>query len=91
MSLMAHWYFDQDTCFLTLLESMLLGKPMDSSLMHQLVSPVYKIKDKDVKSFVWLVTPLLAVISAQRLWLQRDVVKRELSRILEKIRFESRM
>lgn len=84
-SLLVHWYVDQDTCFLTLLESMLLGINPKTSFMHRLVSPVYKIQDKDVRQIVWIVTPLLGLISVSRLWNARYLIKHEMHEMYNNI------
>jgi hypothetical protein len=79
LSLLAHWYVDKDTCFLTILETVFLGSTPNTSFMHQLVSPVYKIQDADLKKLVWYITPVLGLMSAIRIWNSRDLIKRELS------------
>ena len=48
ISLQLHWYTNNDVCFLTLLERILLGKTNEESFMHQIVSPIYKIPDKSL-------------------------------------------
>ena len=78
VSLLVHWYVDEDTCFLTLLESMLLGIDTKTSFMHRLVSPIYKIQDKDLKRLVWIVTPILGLITLTRLYNARNLIKREI-------------
>lgn len=58
-----HWWLNDDTCALTLMERHLRGVPSDQSFFHNLVSPVYKIKDRHVRMasqwaslVLWLIT-----------------------------------
>lgn len=85
ISLLAHWYVDQDTCALTLLESLITGEPHNTSFMHQLVSPIYKIQDDRIKQIVWYVTPLLGLLSLFKLWMSKDLILNELVFLSRKI------
>ena len=67
LTLFAHWIFNEDTCFLTLVESTLRGVPLEYSFMYQIVSPIYKIQDESLKQCVMYITPLLGLVSFQRL------------------------
>ena len=67
-SLLIHWLLNEDACFLTFLESSLRGIPTTSSFMHQLVNPIYKIEDADVKKFLMFMTPALGYVSLKRLF-----------------------
>lgn len=46
VSLLVHWFFNDDTCFLTLVESRLSGKPISEGFIYSIVSPVYKFPDQ---------------------------------------------
>ena len=81
-SLIAHWTAGQDACFLTLVESVMRGIHPDESFVHQIVSPVYKIKDEEMKTLVWWVTPLLGSITLQRLWHLLPFIKRDVRFVL---------
>ncbi len=60
LTLRLHWWVSNDVCFLTLVEKGLLGVDDKTSFMHNLVSPVYKIKDKDLaKISTWVVNGLI--------------------------------
>ena len=82
-TLMAHWWSNQDACFLTLLECTMRGLPeqlcKSTSFMYQLVSPVYNIEDDQLKRFVMIVTPILGAISAYRIYKIWPLIKYELS------------
>jgi len=48
-----HWWANQDTCALTLIERHLRGVSSDESFFHNLVSPVYKIQDQQLRPIIW--------------------------------------
>lgn len=54
-----HWMLNDDTCALTLAERHLRGVSSNESFFHNLVSPVYKIRDEDMRSVSWLVSVAL--------------------------------
>lgn len=54
-----HWLLNDDTCALTLAERTLRGVPSEESFFHNLVSPVYKIRDSDLRSASWAISVLL--------------------------------
>ena len=74
LSLLIHWYFNNDTCFLTLVEQKIRGVANTESFMHSLVSPVYKISDECIRSIVWCITPILGYVSFSRLIDNKDLV-----------------
>lgn len=58
-----HWFLNDDTCALTMMERHLRGVPSDKSFFHNLVSPIYKIQDEHIRTIsryasiaLWLVT-----------------------------------
>lgn len=80
-SLMTHWAVEQDTCFLTLVESITRGIHPEHSFVHQIVSPVYRIKDDEIKGMVWWITPVLGLLSLHKLWHQFPLMKRDLQQL----------
>ncbi len=48
-----HWAVNDDTCALTLAERHLRGVSANDSFFHNLVSPVYKIRDQDLRVVCW--------------------------------------
>jgi hypothetical protein len=59
-----HWILNDDTCALTLLEKRLRGIDNDShSFFYNLVSPVYKVRDADVKTMCWVMSVLLWLVT----------------------------
>ena len=77
ISLLVHWWMNNDTCVLTLIESALTNVPERESFMYRLVSPVYKIKDNDLKHLVRVVVPILFAISARKIYLKLPQVKQD--------------
>lgn len=77
--LLLHWFAHEDTCALTYLESYLRGVPVKQSFMYDLVSPVYKIEDEQLKKIVSICTIILGLISASRLYSNWHNVKNDLS------------
>ncbi len=59
MSLLVHWYFNNNTCCLTLLESSITGKDSSNTFMHTLISPMYNISESNLSTIVWIITVLL--------------------------------
>lgn len=59
-----HWILNDDTCVLTLLEKHLRGLEHDDhSFFYNLVSPVYKVKDGDVRTACWVASVLLWLVT----------------------------
>jgi len=48
ISLQLHWFMNNDICFLTLVERVLTGRSNEESFMHRIVSPIYKIPDRQL-------------------------------------------
>lgn len=65
--LMIHWILNDDTCFLTWLECWLRGIPVSASLMHSIVSPVYKLGKSQASTLAWVVALLVWAASLYRL------------------------
>lgn len=83
MSLLVHWLMNNDSCFLTLVETKMRGVESSESFIHSIVSPVYKISDTDTKELVSNITPLLGLVSLMRLSKNWEVVKSDILRILK--------
>lgn len=54
-----HWLLNDDTCVLTLVEKQLRGCEDSSSFFYALVSPVYRVRDEQVRVGVWVASALL--------------------------------
>ena len=77
--LLLHWFAHEDTCALTYLESYLRGVPVKQSFMYDLVSPVYKIEDAQLKKLVSIATIILGLVSASRLYNNWHIIKNDLT------------
>jgi hypothetical protein len=68
-----HWILNQDACALTTLETRLRGVGTSRSFFHSLVSPIYKVRDSDVRTLVWIASVALWIHTARQVgW--KDVV-----------------
>lgn len=62
-----HWILNDDTCALTLLEKKIRGLEDDShSFFYALVSPVYKVRDADVRVACWVASIVLWLITISK-------------------------
>ncbi len=68
LTLLAHWYANNDACFLTLLEKKIFNRTDDTSFIKSIVNTVYIIDDQKIKSFVSYTTILLSAISFSKLF-----------------------
>lgn len=48
---MIHWYLNNDTCVLTIIESKLRGKKDTETFMGRLIKPIYNISSKEIQYF----------------------------------------
>ena len=70
-----HWWMNDDTCALTLMERHLRGVPSEESFFHNLVSPVYKIKDKDIQVASWWLSVLLWLVTVSKVLKRPQMIK----------------
>ena len=70
-----HWFLNQDTCALTVLEQSLRGVSADRSFFHSLVSPVYKIRDADVRAAAWVASVLLWLVTLRKVLARPGMVR----------------
>lgn len=66
-SLFVHWALNQDTCAMTLLEQKLRGVECQETFFHNLVSPIYKISDDQMRPLVWIVSVALWSVTATKI------------------------
>ena len=78
VSLLTHWWTNSDACFLTLFESWIRNVPEQASFMHQIVSPIYNIPDKDLSVLVTTITWILGTMSASHLWNESQQIKHDI-------------
>ena len=69
MSLLTHWYFNNDICCLTLLESYIRGVKTDKTFMYSLVSPIYSgISEPFLSKLSWGITVISLGVSFYKLF-----------------------
>ena len=61
-----HWWLNDDTCALTLLESTLRGVEPSRCFVHAVVSPIYKVADEDVRLASWYASVGLWLVTLAR-------------------------
>lgn len=79
VSLLVHWKFNDDTCFLTVVESSLRGIPMKNSFMHSIVSPIYKIQNDTIKQVSSYGVPMLMAFVAFQIFAMRSDIYHDMS------------
>ena len=65
-SLLVHWYFNDDTCFLTLVEAKLRGKEISDGFIYSIVSPVYKFPQKNLTKLSYTLVIMNFIIVASK-------------------------
>jgi hypothetical protein len=68
LSLKTHWYTNNDTCALTLLEQQITGVEKKESFMNQIVSPVYKIKDETTRKISHCFVDIMTIVIIYKLY-----------------------
>jgi uncharacterized protein involved in cysteine biosynthesis len=63
ISLLIHWYYNDDTCCLTELETYLSGGDKVDTFSYKFISPIYKISEKDWSKVCYVLTIGLMFIS----------------------------
>ena len=43
VTLLVHWYAQNDTCFLTYVEACIRGKEVSDGFLYSIISPIYKV------------------------------------------------
>ena len=70
-----HWWIHDDTCALTLAERYLRGVECKESFFHNLVSPVYKIEDQDVRQVSWWLSIILWLVTMSKVMARPAMIK----------------
>ena len=71
-----HWILNDDTCSLTIMEMKLRGieQPCES-FFYNLVSPVYKIRDEEVRVAAWWASIVLWLITLSKVLRRPHMIK----------------
>jgi hypothetical protein len=63
-----HWFTNDDTCFLTLVEKRLRGDAGDAGFLERIISPVYKFQGgRASNAFVWVASLFLWTVAVLRI------------------------
>ena len=57
ISLMVHWYVNNDTCAMTMIEQFVTGSPKEETFIGRIVGPVYSITSREI----WILTACLLI------------------------------
>lgn len=68
ISLLVHWYTNNNICSLSLMESQLRGLDYTESFTHRLISPIYDISKTEWSNVSYIITLLLFTISAAKIY-----------------------
>lgn len=63
ISLLVHWYNNNNACSLSMFESKLRGIPYTNSFSHQFIAPIYDISSTEWSDICYKVTILLMGVS----------------------------
>jgi serine/threonine protein kinase len=66
-SLITHWYFNNNICSLSLMESKLRGIKYTTSFTHQFIAPIYNISTTQWSNICYIIVILLMSISLYKL------------------------
>jgi len=68
MSLLVHWYNNNNQCSLTLLESKLRGLDVTESFTYKFIAPLYDVSKTDWSKICYSFTIVLMIVSIYRLY-----------------------
>jgi hypothetical protein len=68
ISILLHWGYNNDTCFLTLVECKMRGIEQTQSFINSIVSPVYKFNEVDTSNMCYIFITLLGLVSVYKLY-----------------------
>lgn len=63
LSLLTHWYLNNNTCCLTIAESYLRGVPTNESFLHKIISPIYMYPVSETKLSIISYTVIIILMS----------------------------
>lgn len=74
LSLIVHWYTNNNICSLTLLEASLTGAPINNGFIYGFISPVYDflqwnfISENNLNIIIYTIVIVLGSISLYKMW-----------------------
>lgn len=81
LSLLVHWLLNDNTCFLTLLESKLRNIEPEHSFMYSLVSPVYSIHETTLSTIAYTFVTFALLWSLYVIYQKRNEIKGDMKNI----------
>lgn len=67
MSIFTHWFANDNTCFLSLVEAKLRGIPKDHGFIHSLVAPIYDMNKKQTTMMTYVILLCLMGLSLYKI------------------------
>jgi hypothetical protein len=68
ISLMTHWYMNNDACSLTYMEAQLRGVEIKDSFSYKFIAPMYNISKTDWSNICYIITICAMCLSIYFLW-----------------------
>jgi hypothetical protein len=68
ISLLVHWWNNSNVCSLSIFEAKLRGVEYTNSFTHKFIGPVYEISNTTWSKICYIVTIVLMILSAYKLW-----------------------
>ena len=75
LTLMVHWYFNSNACFLSLLEAKIRNINVKSTIFYSLVLPFYDMTENEYSKIVWIITLILFSISTYKILYHNNFYK----------------
>lgn len=69
ISLKIHWYANDDTCALTIIEQIITNKYKDETFVHRIISPIYKIENDKLNILSKIITDIYLIMAIVKLTL----------------------
>lgn len=81
ISLITHWYYNNDVCCLSELEAVLSGNDRVDTFSHRMIAPIYNISEKSWSDVCYILTIVLIFVSLYKL-----ITCDKMKKIIEKIK-----
>lgn len=71
LSILTHWYVNDNTCFLSVVEAKLRGIPKDHGFIHSLVAPIYDMNKSHTTMLSYIVLLCLMFLSIYKIYISK--------------------
>lgn len=68
ISLITHWYYNNNQCSLSIIEANLRGLDRTDSFSHKIIAPIYDISKTEWITFCYIITIVLMCVSIYQLY-----------------------